>query len=120
MFTAKLHLKPVRKILADTGRRHKRNVTPLSTRHVVIVGDIKMSEVIKTSEQDVRAIVVNCRSNRNISPVPFITTMQLLKYVKCMISVKVKKKQSHYTPWRRLGGEEVQLILVLDLGTRWG
>jgi hypothetical protein len=27
---------------------------------------------------------------------------------------------SHYTPWRRLGGEEVQLLLILDLGTRCG
>jgi hypothetical protein len=34
---------------------------------------------------------------------------------------KVKKvKQSLYTPWRRLGGEEVQLLLIHDLGTRWG
>jgi hypothetical protein len=32
----------------------------------------------------------------------------------------VKVKQSRYTPWRRLGGEEVQLLLILDLGTRWG
>jgi hypothetical protein len=23
-------------------------------------------------------------------------------------------------PWRRMGGEEVQLLLVLNLGTRWG
>jgi hypothetical protein len=29
-------------------------------------------------------------------------------------------KLSHYTPWRRLGGEELQLLLILDLGTRWG
>jgi hypothetical protein len=29
-------------------------------------------------------------------------------------------KQSRYTPWRRLGGEEVQLLLIHDLGTRWG
>jgi hypothetical protein len=28
-------------------------------------------------------------------------------------------KQSHYTPWRRLGGEEI-LLLVFDFGTRWG
>jgi hypothetical protein len=27
-------------------------------------------------------------------------------------------KQSRYTPWRRLGGEEVQLLLIHDLGTR--
>jgi hypothetical protein len=26
---------------------------------------------------------------------------------------------SHYMPWRRLGGEEVQLLLILDLSTRW-
>jgi hypothetical protein len=32
---------------------------------------------------------------------------------------KVKVKQSRYTPWRRLGGEEVYLLLILDLGTRW-
>jgi hypothetical protein len=29
-------------------------------------------------------------------------------------------KQSHYTPWRRFVGEEIQLLLILDLGTRWG
>jgi hypothetical protein len=23
-------------------------------------------------------------------------------------------------PWRHLGGEEVQLLLILNLGTRWG
>jgi hypothetical protein len=32
----------------------------------------------------------------------------------------VKVKQSRYTPWRRLGGEEIQLLLIHDLGTRWG
>jgi hypothetical protein len=39
-----------------------------------------------------------------------------------MLSVKMVKKanQSRYTPWWRLGGEEVQLLLILDLGTRWG
>jgi hypothetical protein len=26
---------------------------------------------------------------------------------------------SHYMPWRRLGGEEVQLLLILDLSARW-
>jgi hypothetical protein len=29
-------------------------------------------------------------------------------------------KQSLYTPWRRLGGEEVELLHIHDLGTRWG
>jgi hypothetical protein len=35
--------------------------------------------------------------------------------------VKVKKvKQFRYTPWRRLGREEIYLLLIHDLGTRWG
>jgi hypothetical protein len=29
-------------------------------------------------------------------------------------------KLSWYMPWKRLVGEEVQLLLILDLGTRWG
>jgi hypothetical protein len=41
-----------------------------------------------------------------------------------LISDCVKKmqkvKQSRYTPWRRLGGEEVWLLLIHDLGIRWG
>jgi hypothetical protein len=31
-----------------------------------------------------------------------------------------KVKQSHYTPWRRLGGEEMELLLIQDLGAKWG
>jgi len=31
----------------------------------------------------------------------------------------IVKKQS-YTPWWRLAGEEVYVLLILDLGTRWG
>jgi hypothetical protein len=31
----------------------------------------------------------------------------------------LKLKLSHCTPRRRLGGEEVQLPLILDLGTKW-
>jgi hypothetical protein len=31
-----------------------------------------------------------------------------------------KAKQSRYTPWWRLGGEELYLLPILDLGTRWG
>jgi hypothetical protein len=29
-------------------------------------------------------------------------------------------KLSNYMPWRRLGGEELLLLLILDLSTRWG
>jgi hypothetical protein len=31
-----------------------------------------------------------------------------------------KVKVSRYMPWRRTGGEEVYLLLILNLGTRWG
>jgi hypothetical protein len=31
-----------------------------------------------------------------------------------------KLKLSHYMPRRRLEGEEIELLLILDLGTRWG
>jgi hypothetical protein len=31
-----------------------------------------------------------------------------------------KVKLSHYTSRRRLGGEDVERLLILDLGTRWG
>jgi hypothetical protein len=31
-----------------------------------------------------------------------------------------KAKQSRYTPWWRLVVEEIYLLLILDLGTRWG
>jgi hypothetical protein len=34
--------------------------------------------------------------------------------------VKVKVKWSRYTPWRRMGWEEVSLLLIFNLGTRWG
>jgi hypothetical protein len=37
----------------------------------------------------------------------------------CKNPPPVLKKLSHYTPWRRLGGEEIYL-LILDLGCRWG
>jgi len=33
---------------------------------------------------------------------------------------KESLKKSRYTPWRRLGGEEVWLLLIHNLGTRWG
>jgi hypothetical protein len=32
--------------------------------------------------------------------------------------ILVKVKQSRYTPWRRLGGEEIQPLIIHDLGTR--
>jgi hypothetical protein len=34
--------------------------------------------------------------------------------------LKKKFKRSHYTPWRRLGGKEVQLLFILELGSKWG
>jgi hypothetical protein len=34
--------------------------------------------------------------------------------------IEVNLKQSRYTPWRRLEREDAQLLLINDLGTRWG
>jgi hypothetical protein len=34
--------------------------------------------------------------------------------------IKKKVKLSRYTPWKRQGWEEVWLLLILNLGTRWG
>jgi hypothetical protein len=36
------------------------------------------------------------------------------------ICKKKKVKLSRYTPCRHTGGEEVQLLLILNLGTKWG
>jgi hypothetical protein len=41
---------------------------------------------------------------------------------KCMkiSAIKASKvKQSHYKPWRRLEGEQIQLLIVLDVGSIW-
>lgn len=79
MFTAKLHLKPVRKILADSDRRQRNNVKPLSARHVVIVSGIKMSEVIKTSAQ--RRVSHYYKLSEQVKHLCtiFVTKMQLVK-----------------------------------------
>jgi hypothetical protein len=41
-------------------------------------------------------------------------------YPSHLLKVKKKVKLSRYTPWRHMGEEEVQLLLILNLGTRWG
>jgi hypothetical protein len=33
------------------------------------------------------------------------------------LNKQVKVKLSRYMPWRHMGGEEVQLLLILNLGT---
>jgi hypothetical protein len=58
--------------------------------------------------------VVNCMRYCNVSLVK-ASQLRLPTTV-----VKIQVKQSRYTPWRRLGGEEVFLLLILDLGSRWG
>jgi hypothetical protein len=47
------------------------------------------------------------------------TRLSTSTFIDCRIQWK-KLKLSHYMPWRHLGGEDVQLLLILDLGTRWG
>jgi hypothetical protein len=49
------------------------------------------------------------------------TLIYVWPLIKTTTPVKSEKvKQSRYSPWRRLGGEEVYLLLIHDLGTRWG
>jgi hypothetical protein len=35
-------------------------------------------------------------------------------------SKKKKVKLSRYMPWRHMEGKEEKLLLILNLGTRWG
>jgi hypothetical protein len=35
-------------------------------------------------------------------------------------SAAVKVKLFRYMPWRHVGGEDIQLLLMPNLGTRWG
>jgi hypothetical protein len=60
----------------------------------------------KTTNEQVLIYIIKC------API----TTDTLKPCKS----KKRVKQSHYTPWRRLGGEETYLLLIHDLGTRWG
>jgi hypothetical protein len=60
----------------------------------------------------------------------FIASINLINFFSFLLGVRAlfgawvferlkKLKLSHYTTRRRLGGEEVQLLFTLDLGTRW-
>jgi hypothetical protein len=40
-------------------------------------------------------------------------------FYKVKVFMYNKVKLSCYMPWKCLGGEEVQLLLILDLGIRW-
>jgi hypothetical protein len=53
------------------------------------------------------------RRQNKCRPVKFKVVMMVIA------EVITKANQSRYTPWWRLGGEEVYLLLILDLGTRW-
>jgi hypothetical protein len=55
-----------------------------------------------------------CTRQGNNTYMPKNVTFMYLFYI------PVKKKLSHYTPWRHMGGEEVWLLLILNLSTRWG
>jgi hypothetical protein len=61
----------------------------------------------------------------HVNVVPLIGALQPLNQLTKMLiyiqkTTGYKSKQSRCTPWWRLGGEEVYLLLILDLGTRWG
>jgi hypothetical protein len=42
------------------------------------------------------------------------------KNVRQAAVLKYEVKLSRYTPPRRLGGEEIWFLLILDLGAEWG
>jgi hypothetical protein len=46
--------------------------------------------------------------------------MKVVTKKKEKIISHIKLKLFHYTPRRRLGGEAVYLLLIHDLGSRWG
>jgi hypothetical protein len=57
----------------------------------------------------------------NLTQIHTEVIMNILKrgrHTRKLIFIKVKL--SRYTPWRRLGGDEVLPLLILDLGTRQG
>jgi hypothetical protein len=93
-----------------------------------------MKELLKILVAYLLITAVQCaRTNLRIMYTSPLNTLLLLKllniifiyiyiYIYIYISLlDIKKvKQSLYTPWRRRGGEEVELLLIHDLGTRWG
>jgi hypothetical protein len=68
-------------------------------------------------ERSIRTDLYGRAKETKRSKVPVLYTELFYAF---MIVCKSKIKLSHYAPWRRLGGEEVQLLLILNLGTRWG
>jgi hypothetical protein len=62
--------------------------------------------------------VVTQNSTINISIA--VKTSNLVTFFFNFNVVKKKVKLSRYMPWWHMGGEEVWLLLFLNLGTRWG
>jgi hypothetical protein len=56
---------------------------------------------------------------KNYLAILITSTLSVLSTIPNNVVCVSKVKQYHYTPWRRLGGEELYLLLILDLGTRW-
>jgi hypothetical protein len=57
--------------------------------------------------------VFDRRPGRYIKELHYSSYKRITRYVS-------KVKLSHYTPWRHLGGEGIELLLIHDLDTRWG
>jgi hypothetical protein len=70
-----------------------------------------MSDTIRYTRLDLSSLTVRFNA-QNITQQSFIGTL-------CWI-LSFKVKLSRYMPCRRLGGKKVWLLLILDLGSRWG
>jgi hypothetical protein len=64
-------------------------------------------------------MIFGATSNGMIS-IPTFIERHMRRHTHKDILIRKIQNQAHYTLWRRLGGEEVYLLLILDLGTRLG
>jgi hypothetical protein len=85
-------------------------------RHCVCGQRLALREIISL----ITAPASGCSIFGNQRGVNLETDAATLRPLHAPEACKVKGKWSRYTPCRRLGWEEVQLLLILNLGTRWG
>jgi hypothetical protein len=60
------------------------------------------------------------KESKSYSKKKILTCHYYSRYYNVTFAITDKLKLSRYTPWRRLRREEVQLMLILYIGTRRG